>query len=609
LKKKILPSKFTKIHFVARGDFITCITELIPIESSALKPGKSTVFRTSRFALNDFQSSIQEDYPEQKVLFAKNINSKIYQGEYINRSQIFDQRALEVFMEILGHDSSKEDFFIIRLEHKGISVYKINKQGECEKVSEKYFSYPEYSQNLNNLIFDPCSDLHGKNPDTEYIKLFKDATASLNKFKSLNVLMVGEFIWSNDMSVLVEEILKNKNLGKAQIFIDKNGLVEALLSEAGYTTILGYLYKSFFIPDIFYTSEIPVNRRIKVYSDRGEREVLLFEDRMNVVPIKENELIDLYDFKEKRAFIIIGKGKITEEKGFLEKLEEKLQIARKDIFFEYVDGEILFERNIGKRLSIKIFDYSELENTKNLKLDVVDGERVKIGQKLCSYSKFGSVLEKRVVSTINGQIDLSKVNFGYIIVSEKKRKAIKIKNQAYIHIRARHVFGSNVDGLLDEDIKYVPNIDKDGYEKFIQKGYKAIITRRIEKRLFLDVLEFKLENLVALVLLEGIEIPIGENVPFIFDELRHFNVSINSETKSVDVGLPKKRGNFYSSRGLNGSAYPGFKPRTTYKINEKIRVIDRVNWGDYAKIIDINTNKVKLKHKKGISQLDIINII
>lgn len=597
MKKRKLPSNY-KVQFISKGDFITCITDLIA-EDRALIPDNRQIFRSSRYDIKDFQVFINERYQGEKILFADDFWHKTWKDEYIIANSDFDKEGIKALLEILNIPV----LYFFELAFSGLSIWRFEASGKSTRTFNREFIPKQNTYNLNNLYFDPYIDLNGNDLDKHFMMFFQRALEDIRINPNLDIVFGGEFVWANDISCYISSLVNLDDLQSAKFYLDYSGLFQGLVSDSGSSTKLALLHRDFFIPDLVYSSKVP-EKPGEIFKKGVANRVQFEKNALNLIGVEASEVCDDFEFRQKTGILLYGKGelKVIKSSNRLTPIISQAEIIiRPDKVVQYYDEEIQFHRKDRKVKFLKIFDYHQVDAIKNVRLKVVDGEYVNTKQEICRYLKTGSLLEKRFFSSVEGVIDLSEMSLGYIIIRQSKEKQVKVRNQAYVKIRSRAIFGKEVYGVLGEDVFYVPNLDKESFEKCIQEGGKSIVCRTIDQEMFNAVIEYNLSKLLTICIIDGIGFKTKGD--FVFEGFSGFNIYLNEKSNSVFVGLPQKRGNFYQNCKTPNE--------TLFRIGSEVRLINRDHWGEYARIVGVDNigSKIQIKGNKKSSESSIINII
>lgn|GEM_PF-5124521 len=594
MRKNKLPLTSEKISYIARGDFFTIATTFLS-DNGALQIKKSQIVRTSRFNTKDFQEYLDLEFEDSKILFAKEVDHRKFKDEYICREQEFAEDSFSILGEVLAVDN----FLYLNIDFDKINIWSFQNK-TLENIEKKINEGASHLNNINNSRFDAF--IHIDTPksnglEDQILKLLEE-----KKLEDYELLIIGgEYIWGNNLVCFLEKIFNLKQVQKLKVILDNMAIFEGLLSKGGFQTKLKYLHKEMFAPALFHIGKLPKDNKIELKSPKGTRQILLEENCLNIVKYNPKERAEFAGLAEKGGLLFVGKGSMDISKCKLPN-PDKEQLLRQDYLVDFVEEKEDFEYVNKQRRGIKIFDYTLKRTVKDIGLDVIEGEFVKKGTGICKYKQLGALVERRVRSPIEGQVDLSHVNAGYIFINSRDKKKSKLKAHSYVRIRPRMIIGQRVEGLLDENIKYVSSLTKKNYENFVQKGIEAIICRSIEKGLFLDIEEFSLDKLVSVVILEGIDIKVGKG--FLLDSFGQFNVVIDEKDLVVKIGLPKKVGNFYEDFWKKE-----FGNQKEYRIDEQVKLIHEEYWGEYAEVTSKKGKKLKLRHGGGVLESDIVNLM
>lgn len=576
--------KEKKITFVAKGKFFSRFTDLLQNETGALEPSSCSVVRTSRFNPADFSNYLSKSL-DNYVLFSSDSDFlPKYEYEHIPRDLGINRVSAEIVSEVIGAKSILNlNIGFDRVVSQIIRGTTISSQTESLVIDEKF------NGDLNNYFFDPFVDNAPSYIDS-YVRYLLEKV--LDKLQGVDVdfiVLSGEYVWTNSSNSLLE-ILIRRNYHNTRIYVDKTGIMEALLSDTPVDSTLKMLHKSFFIPDFTYLGKNHDSYIEITNSDKVK--IPLKDTEINVVPLKEEQVyMKSYDGKYVKN-LLIGRGNLNSE---LE-LDNINYIERKDYVLNYLGGFSEFiVQNQGKYgIEIRKGDLNNIEQ------QALEGEFVESGQVVALASSRFGLNTNEYYAHKEGYVSFKYLKDGFIFIyPEREETYDKLKVKSTVVMRPRLVLGEDFSGFLNKNIKYISELNVDTYRRFIQSGAQAVICRSIDENSFWQVIREGWHKYCGLVILDGIGVK-ADSSRYVFDFLVQSPVVIDGTTQTLVLGFTEATDTFLKD------IMPDEDSR--YKVGRRVRVIDNQRWGEYVRIVSKKKNSVKVR-SKNFNEIKIINLL
>ncbi len=580
----------SKEVFVAQGHFFAVYTEFLTIPRNTFTIHDSFITRISRFNQEDFQKDLIKRFPKSRfILFSKDIfYKKNYEVKFDYIPQKFDFTNFAILNKILN----QKRIILVDVNYQYVHIYQYENK-KVRRIYEKELNIVNYDNNtskLNNVLFDPVVS-------KAYLNDFADIWGNIKKISHNTVIIfTGEYVWSNSKNSLLNALLYYKIFDNIHVIIDEFGIYKALLSVSAIKTNLRLLDRSFFVYDFILTGKNPSSVVGEIYSFKpskyGKLDLDVFKAKDGrKITFKDSPLLPvdtIVQVKGKANVKHVDFGDLTKDIKAKPRSDLRVEICnvnRGKLQFEYID-----------QVALQIFDYTRVDRMQDVTLDIVNKEHISKGDRLCKYREFGSLLEKKFFSPISGRVDLDKFNFGFIFVNKKSQK-YSFSYSSMIKIRPVFSVGKNVIGLLNKNIRYVTNLDKEKFQKYVQNGAVAIIARTITTELFFQILEFSLYNLCTIVILDGISLNILKD--------NHILTQLSDNIACQilpDKNIIQLYGDFKKSVICLDKTTCHF-----YKTNDKVRIIHEKYWGEEAYFVNKSINTVAINHVK-LSKIHILNL-
>jgi len=587
--------------------------------SGSLQTQQSSIVKISRFNDSDFQKYIVQILDEhmnnrenrRSILLSSTIDNKTKGiDEYIRCSDKLSLSGFKILSEIL---SVKNIIYCDLSFTKGIITSYSDEQGTIQSKSISLEIRPgKIERNINNYICDPYIEVAGKVKDgvTDLLEKFLKDLLPIISGDSTIVFIGGEYFWINNPAILINKLIEKADSEILKVVVDNNAIFQALLNEGGISSSLRFLSKNEFGPNVVYrvpeTNKKKNTESLSVYSNSGVKEKYIYKDKLNIFLVEPGEMVKDIQFANDSGIYMVGphNAKISDIPKFIFPFQKKKILERKDFHTFFVSSKDNFVYYEAKRRGIMAFDYIHTRNLNKMKLSVIDGELVDKGDLLCRFSEYGSLVEKRLLAGDKGYVDLSKVNFGYIFIQDKNPKIRKINLAGAINYRPNLIIGDIAVGILGEDIKYISKLNKENYHKFIQNGCRAVVCNSMESELYFDIQEFNIHNLLTICILDGLDVELGENQE-VFSKFSRNYTKIDPVSKYLIIGMQKTTKNFYHD--IEGISYENSN-MLGYRVGHRVRIIDENDWGDYATIVGVEKDLVKLRHGKSLDNTNLLNL-
>ncbi|MBD3280874.1 hypothetical protein GF389_05120 [Candidatus Dojkabacteria bacterium] len=597
-----LPINQNRIIFAAKGKFF--LNRLVlELKDGGLFAKGASIERISRFSQNDLQQHLQHSISaESKILFFSNRFNfrKNSNWSYIKREKTLEKASFQLLATI--YDSEDICFFL--LEYDRICTFSYSRKTDSLNINSQPIDMGGMdSALLNNFLFDPYSSFEEGSQLTEVL-----IQALGNMIKNTGshdlIFLGGEYVWSNNLEGIIKlladriEVIDGSSPSNLQLqssgfdlILDRDAIWEALLSEIPEDTELKYLNKEYFHRSLYRVQKLAPAQTVKIQSqddDIQARELRANADKWIYTHLRTKERFLGAKYRG-IVFGFAGKAGINNYPK-----SEKELLTRSDSSFDYIQEDLKLDIEIKSKSKIKIFDYASPNPLDRLRLEVVDNEKVRKNQRLARYHDIAGLLDKHFSSSTDGRVDLSNIEKGYVVLDGKSTKRSTLSSEGYLKLRPKLILGESVEDLLGEGVIYIPKLYKTDFEMFVQKGKAALIVDSIDRRMFLDIVDFDLSSLMTIVLLGGIDVPAKTNSPLA--ALEGNAAKIDSETNEIQI---------FGGENI----YADVDQREDLRLNQTIRIIDPENWAVYAKIVSIRNAEVGVKTDVGIDKLSILNII
>ncbi len=548
----------------------------------ALEIGSFSLVRTSRFNNKDYYTNLcASENPSQKVILLDRVSLEYKDVDYVvERAKFFEDKQIKLLCEAL--------------KVKNLLIFKIN-YDEVTRVEYREgsiktgFAKIDYTKtNINEVLFDPyVGDINFFNPDIR--------EAFINQNKSVEIanwdliLLTGEYVMANPSNRLLEDLFATKSYAETEVYLDKFGFLETILGTLDKKFPLFMLHKRYLISHVKYLPNIQNNKTMT--EKNGETRHLYFENGKGFHILDNEE-----KFSEKNyQLLLVGKNfPIGKEIPF----DQNTVINRTDDIMDTRIQKMTVNYPMQNDFFLKLFDYHDAGAFESVRLNMLEGEKVRIGDKVATISDATvPFIRKHIISPKEGTVSFKYLKQGYVLV-KNKTSIINKKFQCGLRVRPRIILGSNQEGILENNIFFVSVLDQKAFTKFIQKGAKAIICEAIEQSFYEDVSMYQLDNLATIVVLDGIGVAGGSHNFFEFGNNKYI-IKIDVAQKLIYVGYESKKKKLIFDK---------FALQDRYNVGDYVRMIDDQEWGHIVKVVAKTEQEVVVQGKSK-TIVSIINLL